>query len=125
MKFRIEKAVLIKLLIIGVLLFTVPFAVPFAFEFVLMADLMGLEALVLFLVYQSRQVISALGARVMEWRDHIAATIVLLASLYMFQPRVVLTHAAGSSLVMLLACSALMALALWVPAIYLSVGGFT
>lgn len=60
MKLKIEKAVLISLLSIGALLFTVTYAVLFAFEFVLLADLMGLEVLALFPVYQSRYVIAAL-----------------------------------------------------------------
>jgi len=90
-----------------------------------MADIMGLEALVLLLIYQSRHSIHLLLGRFAEWRKPIAATIVLLANAYVFQPRVFLSHAAGSSLIFVFACSVLMALALWVPAIYFSTGFFT
>lgn len=124
MKFKIERSVVVKLLIIGAILLIAPQAVPFAFEFVVMADIMGLEALILFLIYQSRHFITALAARFAEWRSEVATTIVLLASAYIFQPKIFISHAAGSSLLLLFACSLAMALALWIPAIYLSSGGF-
>ncbi|PCI79348.1 MAG: hypothetical protein COB20_05010 [SAR86 cluster bacterium] len=124
MKFKFEKPVLIKLLIIGALLIIAPYAVPFSIEFVLMADLMGLEALVLFLIYQSRHAITALVEKLVEWRTHTVTVIILLASAYIFQPKVFLSHVAGSSIILLFACSFALAFALWVPAIYLSSGGF-
>jgi hypothetical protein len=123
-KFKIEKSVLIKLLIIGALIIIAPYAVPFSIEFVLMADIMGLEALILFLIYQARHVIAVLITRLAGWRSHVAMTILLLASAYIFQPKVLISHAAGSSLILLFACSVTLALALWVPAIYLSGGAF-
>jgi hypothetical protein len=123
-KFKIEKSVLIKLLIIGALIIIAPYAVPFSIEFVLMADIMGLEALILFLLYQARHVIAVLITRLAEWRSHVAMTILLLASAYIFQRKVLISHAAASSLILLFACSVTMALALWVPAIYLSGGAF-
>ncbi|MEQ8312517.1 MAG: hypothetical protein RL839_12905 [Gammaproteobacteria bacterium] len=124
MKFKIEKQVFMKLLIIGALIIIAPYAVPFSIEFVLMADIMGLEALILFLIYQSRHAVTVLVTRLAEWQSHVASTVLLLASAYIFQPRVFIGHAAGSSLVLLIACSVAMALALWIPAIYLSSTGF-
>jgi len=123
MKFKLEKPVVIKLLIIGALLIIAPYAVPFSIEFVLMADIMGLEALVLFLIYQSRHAITALGVKLVEWRSHAAVVTMLLASAYIFQPKVFFTHTLGSSLLMVFACSFGLALALWVPAFYLSAAG--
>jgi len=123
MKFKLEKPVVIKLLIIGALLIAAPFAVPFSIEFVLMADIMGLEALILFLIYQSRHAITALIVTIAEWRSHVATVIILLAGAYILQPKMFLTHTLGSSLLIVFACSFTLALALWLPAIYLSGGG--
>ncbi|GJM12651.1 MAG: hypothetical protein DHS20C12_10540 [Pseudohongiella sp.] len=122
--FKLEKPVLIKLLIIAAIFLIAPYAVPFSFEFVLMADIMGLEALILFLIFHFRHALSALLARSAEWRSQITASVLLLANLYIFQPRVFVSHAAGSSFILLFACSLFLALALWVPAIFLSSAGF-
>lgn len=124
MKLRIEKSVLIKLIIIGVAFFIAPQAIPFALEFVLMVDILGLEALILLLVYQSRHLVAAFVVRLAEWCTEVSTTILLLASTFMFQPKVFLSHAAGSSVILFFACSVAMALAIWIPAIYLSGGGF-
>ena len=124
MKFKLEKSVVIKLLLICAVFFIAPQAVPLSLEFVLMVDIMGLEALALLLIFHSRHAVMALFARLIEWRSRFAATMLLLASAYIFQPKVFLSHATGSSLILLFACSLTMALALWIPALYLSSGGF-
>ena len=121
---KLEKSVLLKLLIIAAVFLIAPHAVPLSMEFVLMADILGLEAFLLFLLYQFRHVFAALVAKFAEWQNHIATTALLLASVYVFQPRIFFGHVLGSSFILLLACSVAMAFALWVPAIYLSSSGF-
>lgn len=125
MKLKLNKALLVKLAIILLLLYLAPYALPFSIEFILMADILGLEALILFLLLQSRVVLMAVRARLSVWFENVTVTALLLASLYVFQPKVLVSHLAGSSVILLLACSVLMALALWVPALYLSSSGFT
>lgn len=73
---------------------------------------MGLEALLLFLIYQSRHLLVALGTRLAEWRTHVATVTLLLASAYIFQPKVFFGRAVGSSLILLFACSVELAPAL-------------
>ena len=124
MKFGLDKNILIKLAIIGSLLVLAPYIVPFAFELVLLADFMGLEALVLFLIYQLRHVMASLSVQVRDFGSQISATLILLASVYIFEPKICASHVAGSGLLLALTCSVVLALALWVPAIYLSIGGF-
>ena len=119
-----QKSTLIKVAIIAVVLIIAPFAVPFALEFVLMVDLLGLEALILFMLLQSRQLLNSLLNRPAIWADGALATITLLASLYVFQPKVIFPHAVGSSVVLLFACSLSIALALWLPPLLLSHSGF-
>lgn len=125
MNFRFNKTLLLKLAIILLLFSLAPYAVPFSIEFILMADVLGLEALILFLMFQSRLVLNALRARLIVWFEHMTATVLLLAGLYIFQPGVLISHVAGSSMILFLACSILMALALWIPALYLSSSGYS
>ncbi len=121
---KLDKPLLIKLVIIAALLVIAPYVVPVAFELVLFADIMGLEALLLFLLFQSRNGLVALGIKLSEFARHVTLTISMLAGLYMFQPKVCVGHIAGSSIILIFACSLFLALALWVPAIYLSTSGF-
>jgi len=85
-----------------------------------MADIMGLEALILFLIFQSKNLITPLLAKLNSWKHHIAATILLLAGLYFMQPDIFLIHAMGSSFLLLFTCSSALALAIWLPPFYLS-----
>lgn len=121
---KLERSIIIKLAVIATLLIIAPYIVPFVFELVLLADFMGLEALVLFLIYQSRHALMALTRKWAEFAESVGATIVLLGGLYVMQPKVLASHVAGSSFILFFACSLVLALALWIPAIYLSTGGF-
>lgn len=71
MKFRFNSSVLIKLAILALVFLIAPYALPFSLEFVLMADLMGLEALLLFLLYQSRGAVTALLVKARQWQDQL------------------------------------------------------
>lgn len=120
MKFRLSKSVTIKLLLIAAAFFIAPHAVPFAIEFVLMADIMGLEALLLILIYQSRHSLGLLRTKFRTWTNHIGATIILIAGLYFLQPDVFMIQAMGSILLLVLTTSLCLALAIWVPSILFS-----
>lgn len=125
MGFEHNKSNWAKILIIVVLLIIAPYSVPFAFEFILVADFFGLEALILFLLYQFRGAWVGLRHNLSEFGAHMIATFVLLADCYLFQPKTYLSHTAGSSLIFAITCSVAFALALWIPAIYLSSGLLT
>ncbi|MDX1490743.1 MAG: hypothetical protein R3332_05615 [Pseudohongiellaceae bacterium] len=120
MRFKLEKPVIIKLLIIGLLFLAAPYLVPMAAEFVIMADIMGLEALVLFLVYQARHALAAAKYRVSLATSNITLTIAALAQAYAFQPKVFLSHSLGSALIITLGLSLLLVFALWLPPLYFS-----
>jgi hypothetical protein len=97
-----------------------PFAVPMSIELVLMADIMGLEALILFLIFQSKHLATPLVAKLHAWKDHLGATIVLLMGLYFMQPDIFLVHALGSAMLVILTCSVAFSIAIWLPSFYLS-----
>lgn len=121
---KLHKNTLIKLAIIAAVFIIAPFAAPFALEFVLMADLLGLEALLLFLLLQSRHLLNTVMSRLSTWIDDVLASLTLLTSLYIFQPKIFVPHAIGSSAIVLFACSLSFALALWIPPLLLSSNGF-
>jgi hypothetical protein len=119
-KFKFDRSVLVKLAIILVIFLIAPYAVPFSIEFVLMADILGLEALILFLFFQSKHLVAPLLARLHTWKNHLAATLLLLLGLYMMQPDILLAHALGSAFLLMLTCSVAFALAIWLPSFLLS-----
>lgn len=123
MKLKFEKSVMIKLAILSILIIAAPFIVPFVVEFLVMADLMGLEALILFLIYHARHAIAETLYRLRTATAHIATTVLMLAPIYVMQPKVFLSHGIASSIIIVFACSALLALAIWLPPLYLSLYG--
>jgi hypothetical protein len=123
MKIKLEKSVVIKLTIIAMLVIAAPFLIPFVTEFLVFADLMGLEALILFLAYQARHAFAETTPRVRVATAHLTKTLVYLSTVYVMQPRVFLTHSIASSVIIIFACSAFLALAIWLPPLYLSLYG--
>lgn len=120
MNFKFDRSVLIKLAIILAISLIAPFAIPFSVEFVLMTDIMGLEALILFLLFQSKHMITPLLAKLDEWKNHIGVTVLLLLGLYFMQPDIFLAHALGSTILLMFTCSVALAFAFWLPSLYLS-----
>lgn len=123
MKIRLNRAFWIKLtLILGALSF-MPFVAPLALELVLLTDILGLEALLLSLIYQARHGLSALLTTLVKWRLHLACTVLLLGSLYFLEPQVALVHLSASILTLAFGFSCLTvasATLLWLPPLLLS-----
>lgn len=120
MKFRLNKSVLIKLAIICAVFMVAPFAVPMSVELVLMMDIMGLEALILFLILQSKHLATPFLTKLYAWRNHLGATLVLLLGMYFMQPDIFLVHALASAILLILTCSIAIAIAIWLPSFYIS-----
>ncbi len=125
MKLEFKKSTLIKLGLVLILLAIAPFMVPFTLEFIIVADLMGLEALIVFILAYGKSLIGSVYARVLEIKCSIAQTVLLVAELYMFKPRVCLGHATVSSLVLVLASSVVLACIVWLPVMFMSAGYIT
>ena len=125
MNFNFKKSTLIKIGLILGLLALAPYLVPFTLEFVIVADLMGLEALIVFLLAYGKSIINSVQVRLVEFRSHIAQTAQLVAELYMFKPSIFLGHATVSSMAIVLACSVMLACAAWLPVMLMSAGYMT
>ena len=120
MKINLNHPVLIKIALFAAVLFVAPFIAPLALEIILMADLMGIEALILTLIYNSRHVFIALISKLSEFKATILGVTILIVGLYIFQPEIFISHAVGSGLILVLVSSILLALTLWVPVFYFS-----
>jgi hypothetical protein len=80
MKIKLKKSVVIKLTIILMLVIAAPFLVPFVAEFLAFTDLMELEALILFLAYQSRHALAETTHRFRVSTVHLTKTLVNLST---------------------------------------------
>ncbi|MAO39362.1 MAG: hypothetical protein CMK70_03800 [Pseudohongiella sp.] len=120
MKFEFRKSTLIKLGLILALVAVAPFLVHFTLEFIIVADLMGIEALIIFLFAYGKSILNSLRLRIEEFSRDIVHTVRLVSELYMFKPSIFFGHATVISIAMVLACSVLLACAAWVPVMLMS-----
>ena len=113
--FQFRTSTVIKALVILAILVVAPFAVPFTLEFIFVADLVGLEALIALCLMYCKPLLSSLRVKVQVFAEHLVATGRLVCELYMFKPDVYLGHATLSSAVILVASSVVLASAVWLP----------
>ena len=122
MNFKFKKSTLIKFGLILALIVIAPFLLPFTLEFIIVADLMGLEALIVFLLAYGKSIVNAIHARISGLACHVKHTLLLVTELYMFKPKIYLGHVTASSLVLVVAGSVMCACMVWVPVMYMSAG---
>lgn len=115
---QIDKDKLIKW---GSILFLIA-VLPFAMELILVIDVFGLEFAASFAFLYLGMMRDRLLLRWHGFKQECAAFMLFIATLYLFQPRTVLSHSLASSVLIALTCSLFMAAAIWLPAIYLSTG---
>ena len=120
MKNNFRWPTLVKIGIVVAVLLLAPYFAPFALEFVLVADFMGLEALIVFLAASGKYWWRIISLRLSSLAQHIGETAALVAELYLFKPRVYLSHATVSGLCLVLAGSVILFCAVWIPPIIMS-----
>jgi undecaprenyl pyrophosphate phosphatase UppP len=120
MKLKFDRSARIKILLIVAVVLMAPWFAPFAIDFIILADFMGLEALLVFLFASSRSGMTVLRGHLAELKSSVAATFSLVVALPLFTPRVYVTHATASTLLAVFACSVVLACAVWVPAMMMS-----
>ena len=114
MKFSVDRNAKIKILLIIVVVLVAPYFAPFVIDFIILADFMGLEALLVLLFAYSKSVIGFVSAKLAEVRRDVEATAMLIVALPLFSPRVYFTHATASSVLAVLTCSVFLACVVWV-----------
>lgn len=115
---KLDRALLKKILFVMIILAVAPFAL----EVVLLADVAGAEFAVFFLIYYLKTTAYMIYERWLEFKRNVLAMLTLLAELYLFRPRVFVSHLGASSLLLLLTSSALLCCLMWLPPLYLSSG---
>ena len=120
MKFDFDRNAKIKILLIVVVIIAAPYFAPFAIDFIILADFMGLEALLVFLFAYARPVVTAMQSRLLGMKSSISATASLVAELHIFKPRIYFTHASASVVLAVFACSIFLACLVWLPVMVMS-----
>ncbi|MBL4574310.1 MAG: hypothetical protein JKY86_14750 [Gammaproteobacteria bacterium] len=95
---KLDRTLLKKILYIMIILAIAPFAL----EVVLLADIAGAEFAILFAIYYLKSTAYIAFERWLEFKRRVVAACTLLAGLYFFRPRVLASHLAASSLLLLL-----------------------
>ncbi|MDO9317803.1 MAG: hypothetical protein Q7V56_06355 [Gammaproteobacteria bacterium] len=117
---KFDRNAKIKILLIVALIIAAPYFAPFAIDFIIVADFMGLEALLIFLLVYSKSAFLVVQSRLMEFKSSIAATALLVAALPLFTPRIYITHATASTVLAIFACSIFLACVVWLPVMMMS-----
>lgn len=117
---KFDRNAKIKILLIVALIIAAPYFAPFAIDFIVVADFMGLEALLVFLLVYSKSAFLAVQSRLLEFKSSIAATALLVAALPLFTPRIYITHATASTVLAVFACSIFLACVVWLPVMMMS-----
>lgn len=120
MKFDFDRNAKIKILLIVVVIIAAPYFAPFAIDFIILADFMGLEALLVFLLGYSRSSFSVVQGRISDLKSSISATALLVAQLHICKPRIYVSHAGASAVLAVFACSIFLACLVWLPVMVMS-----
>ena len=120
MKLNLDRNAKIKIVLILAVILAAPYFAPFAIEFIILADFLGLEALLVFLFASSRSTLAVLNARLSELSRELAETAELIVKLPLFTPRIYMAHATASTVLAVFACSVFLACMVWLPVMMMS-----
>ena len=119
MKLKFDRTTLLKIACLIILIIAIFFG---AIELVFLVDLGGLDFAVSFLLVYFASIRDTLIYKYRVLKSNIGNAFVALSKLYMFQPKVFVSHAPASGVLIALTCSVFLACLLWVPLIYVSSG---
>ena len=122
MKIKFDKTTLLKLLCLIVLLVALPLG---AAELLFLVDLGGIDFAVTFLLVYFAMIRDVVSCRYRNFKYALNDFLVYVSSLYMFRPRVFVSHVSASSLIVVVTASVFFACLLWIPLIYVSSGFIT
>lgn len=122
MKIKFDRTTMLKLACLIILLVVVPFG---AMELVFLVDLGGIDFAVTFLLVYFASIRDALIHRFHTIKSRLGVALVFLSGLYIFRPKVFVSHVSASGAILALTCSVFFACLLWLPLIYVSSGFIT
>jgi len=121
MKFKFDKKMLVQIAYLLVLLVIA----PFAFEILILADFVGVEFAVTFMLFYFRNSAEDFIQKCYHVKHDLIRSIDALSAQFIFQPKNYLFHASASCLVLVLLSSTFFACALWMPIFALNYSGFS
>ena len=119
MKFRLDRTTVLKSVCLVILIVAMLFG---AVELVFLVDLGGLDFAVTFLLVYFASIRDSLIYKYRIFKSEIGVALIFLSQLYIFQPKVFVSHVSASGLLVALTCSVFLACLMWVPLIYVSSG---
>lgn len=118
MKFKVDRPMLVK---IGCVLLLLAVA-PFAIEFLFIADFVGVEFAVTFMLLYFKTAFFELVEKWWRFKTDFKNQIYSISQLAMFQPRMYGVTSTATCLVVVLTGTTLAACTLWIPALIMSSG---
>ncbi|MEQ9023168.1 MAG: hypothetical protein RLN82_10485, partial [Pseudomonadales bacterium] len=118
-KFKLDRKLILKSLVLFVLIAAIMMG---AVELLFLIDLGGLDFAVTFLLVYFAAIRETITYKYRAFKSEISELIQYFAALYLFQPKVFVSHASASGVLVALSCSVLLACLLWIPLIYVSSG---
>ncbi len=119
MKFEIDKKAILKLILLVVIFVAILMG---AVELIFLIDLGGLDFAVTFLLVYFASIRDTFIYKYRVFKSEIEEAIVYLSALYLFQPKVFVSHVSASGVLVALTCSVFLACLMWVPVMYVSSG---
>lgn len=119
MKFKLDRTAVLKIVCLIILIVAIFMG---AAELVLLVDLGGLDFAVTFLLVYFASIRDNIVYRYRAFKSNIKEAMIYFSALFIFQPKVFVSHASASGLLIAFTCSVFLACLLWVPLIYLSSG---
>lgn len=122
MKIKFDRTTLLKFVCLIILLVALPLG---AAELLFLVDLGGIDFAVTFLLVYFAIIRDAISYKYRNLKSGLNEFLVYASALYMFRPRVFVSHLSASSLIVAVTASVFFACLLWIPLIYVSSGFIT
>lgn len=119
MKLKLNRENLLKAIVLVILVIAIALG---AVELLFLIDLGGLDFAVTFLLVYFAAIRDAILFKYRMFKSELGGAIVFLSSLYMFRPKILISHASASGVIVALTCSMFLACLMWVPVMILSSG---
>jgi hypothetical protein len=115
-KFKLDRKTLLRIACI----FLVIALLPFSMELVLLIDIGGIDFAITFLMIYLASAYQYLLGRWFEFRKVLREFVLFTTELYMFKPKVFVSHASASGIIMAATCSLFLVCLFLIPVIYMS-----
>lgn len=116
LKIKLDRKTLIRISCLLLLIMVLPFSL----ELILLIDIGGIDFAVTFLMVYLGTIYNTIIVKLDTLKREVSSFLHFLAQLYIFKPRVFVSHATASGVVMALTCSVFLACLFWIPTIYVS-----